>query len=145
MDKPLVVKDKSQPWKFVVAVGFAVLLVLILSAVKDLRPKERTLGVSGQPVAAFNLDSVGLNTSSTVTSSVSVAFAIRTHSQLLLCTNSGNADITLGATSTNLGDGNGFVFRSSSSQVFGGDNLYVGNWYGRTKSGNTSTLSCAAM
>ena len=136
MDKPLAVSDKSQPWKFVVAAVFAVLLVLILLAVKDLKPKGNNLGFS-------------TITSRSTTSTVQV---VGTSSTLIVATSTGphficntglnEAFVAFAnsiTTSTGGVNSNGMLFTTSSlPNVCNGPFDYIGVHAAHTKTGTTS-------
>lgn len=137
MDKPLKVSDPSQPFKFVVAAVFAVLLVLILLAVKDLK-QESNLGFS-------------TTTSQSTTSTVAV---VGSSSTLIVATSTGphficNTGINLAyvafapsvSTSTKPGstDSNGMEFATgTAATACQGPFDFIGVHAAHTKTGTTS-------
>lgn len=140
MDKPLEVRDKSQPYKFVVAAGFAILLVLILLAIKDLKPKDN-LGAGGNPISSPTLGKLGLNTSTTVGTAATKFLSAKSDVQFRQCTNTGSGYITYSATSTQLvAERSGAVLSPSSTITFEGDSLWQGELWGITNT--TSVIAC---
>ena len=85
---------------------------------------------------------LGVNSSSSVTSTFSLVLAAKNDVQLRECSNIGNTDMWISSTSTGLvAGGGGRLITGSSSISFSGESLWQGALYGVTKSG-TSTLSC---
>lgn len=105
-------------------------LVYFLKAIPNL--------LGGQPISSSQ--ALGTNSSVSVTSTVRLVLAEATNAQFRSISNVGAADVWLSATTTSLSANNGFWLKASTTQVFTGDSLYVGNIYGTSTTAGT-TLS----
>ena len=139
MSEPLKVSDPSQVVKIVLGVVFGIVIVVLLVVVS--KKQGSVLGGNGPIEPSLSL---GLNTSSTVTNIATTTpiLAARTQTRKRTCYNNGPFRIIIGATSTGLADGNGFLLAASGTITWDGDGLYTGDIFGRGPAG-TSTFSCA--
>lgn len=133
MDKPLAVSDKSQPFKFVVAAGFAVLLVLILLAVKDLKRQSGTLGFS-QITSRTSTSTVAI-----VGSSSTLITATSTGSHFICNTGLNDAFVAFAASVSTSSDSEsrGMLISATDPQCEGPFD-YIGVHAAHTKTGTTS-------
>jgi len=129
---------------YAIIAALVIVLGAILFVIPSRPPAEpvQNVTLAGMPIAISPV--IGLNTSTTVsTTPAKTLLASAPGAQRRQCTNVGSFDATLSVTTTNLGNGNGFVLRSSSSITWFGDSLYPGTLYAIAL--GTTTISCEQL